>query len=207
LKIVELLLNHKANVECNDGTSVHYVLYKLKYYYESSSKIEDYIKIINLLIDNMTDVNVIGDGGTILHLIIDVLSDKIHPDFIEIIQKLIDKKADINISWCRENDDTPLHLAAANGCLEIVEMLIDNGVCRYRQNAKNQTPTEVAKIPEIRQIIETRTLTNWSPQKHFHNTVLIEREIIRTLLLIRLFHPSLSLLPNELMFLLFQWIY
>ena len=71
----------------------------------------------------------------------------------EYLEKNSSSKSDLN--ECETNvNDTPLHIACQNGHEHIVKLLLEHGCDRSHQNSDGQTPYEVAKNDEIRQLFK-----------------------------------------------------
>lgn len=80
-------------------------------------------------------------GKTIMHSVIEYCKED---DICQnVLQMLIDKKIDINA--CNKQKETPLHLAAQSGRLNIVKLLVRNDANTSLENAKGQTALEAAQ--------------------------------------------------------------
>ena len=55
-------------------------------------------------------------------------------------------KAGNNIEQINSNGDTPLHLAALNGRLEIVKFLTNQNINKHPRNNNGQTPIDLAEL-------------------------------------------------------------
>ena len=55
-------------------------------------------------------------------------------------------KAGNNIEQINSNGDTPLHLAALNGRLEIVKFLTNQNINKHPRNNNDQTPLDLAEL-------------------------------------------------------------
>ena len=171
VEIVELLLNHGANI----GSSESYSSSKnLKFHYWRSANplhaasASSHLSIVKLLIERGADVNEQGkEGHTALHNAIiegsfEIVELLLHHDanpnimghrggalhlaarhgHLDIAMQLVDKKAILDLQ-----DDfkrIPLHVAAKNGHAKVVEYLCTRGADANTQSSPGWTPLQSA---------------------------------------------------------------
>ena len=69
-----------------------------------------------------------------------------------IVEYLISEGGEVNAKT--EDNDTPLHFAAAKGLLKNVELLLEHGANPLATNDDGETPLDVATKAEIKNILE-----------------------------------------------------
>ncbi|MBV6621977.1 MAG: ankyrin repeat domain-containing protein [Rivularia sp. (in: Bacteria)] len=132
LKTVELLIINGADVNIKDNydrTPLHFAAY-----------VAEAAAIINTLIENGAAINLIGRGGTPLHI-------AAHHNHNNIAKQLIERGANLEAEYRRGEGETPLHEAARRGSTDVAELLINNGVqVNVRENSSGYTPLHYAVI-------------------------------------------------------------
>ncbi len=128
-EIVEMLLNHGANIEAKDGnenTSLQRVAWRN-------------LEIVKLLLDRGAQVNTKNVHGTT------PLHQAANRGQTAIVDLLLDHGADINAERSF-NGDTPLHWSVASrwGRIETVKLLIDGGADIDAKNKDGDTPLDDA---------------------------------------------------------------
>lgn len=107
----------------NRQTLLHLVITgddEMRWKYNVQKTVQEMIEIIDYLINLGFDVNAVDkSGNTIMHY----LSRKEYGN--EIIEKIIKGGAKINVS--RHDGMTPLLIACANGRLDLIKLLVNNG--------------------------------------------------------------------------------
>lgn len=76
---------------------------------------------------------------------------------IESAKFLIENKAELNTPDYR--GDTPLHKAAVKGDKDMVKLLLDNGADVSVKNKEGLKPAELAKNPDVKEMLEAGTRT------------------------------------------------
>jgi cytohesin len=137
------------------------------------------VKEVKRLLDKGVDVNAGGDDGwTALHWAAQTGHTDVaklllarganpsarHSDgFVplhmaankDIAIALIEKGADIN-ARVDDNRSTPLHLAALNGRLDVVQLLIEKGAEINPKTKKGQTPLDLARKKAIKELLQKK---------------------------------------------------
>ena len=119
---------------------------------------------------------------------------------LQICRLLIEHQANVNAQCVQLY--TPLHIAVRNSNSEILKLLIDNGADRTLQNEEGTTAGMYNN--EAGRIARTRGI-EWTPNNHIARTDTNEKESILNLMtFVRLNDSSLSLLPLEILYLIFN---
>ncbi len=102
-----------------------------------------YVDAIEKMIDAGIDTNRADSqyGNAIMHVLIEYCQDD--DACQKLLQRLIDNDADIDA--CNKKKETPLHLAAQSGRLNIVKLLVRNDANTSLENVKGQTASETAQ--------------------------------------------------------------
>jgi ankyrin repeat protein len=130
-KLVQLLLEHGADVSARDGegaTALH-----------NASLMRD-LEVARMLLNHGADVNATDKWGwTALHRVLEAEdhSDEIH---FSVAQLLVDHGADVNARTQDRDRRTPLHLASCSAHLKSVRMLLDHGASIEAKDNYGWTP-------------------------------------------------------------------
>ncbi|MBS0654073.1 MAG: ankyrin repeat domain-containing protein, partial [Verrucomicrobia bacterium] len=140
-ELVRLLIEAKANINDLDkdrDTPLH------------EACLTGYLQVAELLINAGADINAKGQfGNTPLH-------DASSEGHSETVKLLIQAKA--NVNYLNEKGNSVLHLACREGHSDIARQLLAAGAVANGKNKKGETPFDVAKTPEIRQLLEAALL-------------------------------------------------
>ncbi|MBS0606227.1 MAG: ankyrin repeat domain-containing protein [Verrucomicrobia bacterium] len=140
-ELVRLLIEAKANINDQDkdgDTPLH------------GACQSGHLQVAELLIKVGADISIKGEYGyTPLH-------DASYRGYSEIVRLLINAKADVND--LTTNGYSPLYLACSSGHSDIVKQLLAAGAIIDGKNKEGKTPFQVAKTPEIRQLLEAARL-------------------------------------------------
>jgi ankyrin repeat protein len=105
-------------------------------------------EMVRVLLEYKADVNARHNGGwTSLHLASRgnlSLGPNITPSFSNVARLLLEHGADINAKATTHFDGTPLHLAAEQGRVEIVHVLLQNGADVSMKDDRGRTALQVA---------------------------------------------------------------
>lgn len=146
VKIVKILLGAGSNVNANNKsnlTPLHLAV--LNYEISDQNKI---FNVVKLLINSGAIVDVIAeDGYAVLHRVAEM--DHFSVDFLKL---LLNARSDIDIK--SYNGDTPLHIAAKNGCYTIFKLLLDAQADISVRNNDGDTPMHKAAESESKTILE-----------------------------------------------------
>nr|XP_018908702.1 PREDICTED: uncharacterized protein LOC109038183 [Bemisia tabaci] len=166
VEIVELLLDHGANVNENNGEPLYLAIdYGFKDVFEillkngaqADRKISGDATLLHFaankgdarmviaLINRGAKINALAASGVTP---LSVASMRGH---VEVVKALIMKKADTNIS---SDAGPPLHVAVAHGHLKVVEILLKNGAKTNLTGPRNTTPLELAVVRGDSQIAQ-----------------------------------------------------
>ena len=146
-EIVKLLLDHDAMPNI-----------KNKYGYKPLDYVGNNKRIIKLFLDRITDFNAIP-----LYV---AVNEELTSSIIE---KLLDNGVDPNEKDHKGN--TPLHLAAFHGDMEIVRLLLDRGAKPNTKNNAGQTPLHQAVLENNRGIVQLLLDHNADPNVKDNNCV------------------------------------
>lgn len=139
-EIVEYLLSQKVNVNCTDCNG------KTALHYASSKGYQDLLLL--LVTDADIDVNIQDkNGNTALHMAATYGHESC-------VKALIYSCPKLNPNICNENKESPLHIGARNGFLEIVKTLLENGASTTTLNATSKTAIAIAHNEHIKNIIQ-----------------------------------------------------
>jgi ankyrin repeat protein len=117
------------------------------------------LDIVKLLLDNGASINMKDtDGYTPLHhaanrkKLEDPNSMEINAKLIDIVNLLIDRGANLNVDSI--SDDTPLDLAARNGDLEMVDLLINRGANLLYSEKALHYASEKGHLPMVKYLVK-----------------------------------------------------
>lgn len=154
---VRLLLNRGASVDCKTTwgfTPLHWAVYR------------HHLEIVRLLLEKNARFDIKNKHG---EKPFDPEFSRIAPKEtlllaavagrVDLVQDILDNNINLDINTQDENGDTALILAARNGHLSVVEVLIGRGANKNRQNKNKQTALEAA-IEHRRRTITLELIKN-----------------------------------------------
>eukprot|EP00916_Digyalum_oweni_P009430 GHVL01015880.1.p1 GENE.GHVL01015880.1~~GHVL01015880.1.p1 ORF type:complete len:227 (+),score=49.36 GHVL01015880.1:101-781(+) len=131
-ELFDILLEHNVNIDIKDNEGYHTIHYAVK---------SNNITIIKSLLDLKPDcINVLSNRNVSpLLFSIGYGGQEIN---IEIIECLLAHNADVNFSM--EDGDTPMHMAAHKGRLDVMKILVEHGAVVDAKNKEDETPLYIS---------------------------------------------------------------
>jgi ankyrin repeat protein len=108
---------------------------------QASTELAAHLSATKLDYIHSEDIDHLGQDK-LQHLILKSIKNGLIHQAKEAVELLLKQKANVNVT--DENANTPLHLAAEKGYLEIVELLLKSGANVKAKNTKSNTPLHVA---------------------------------------------------------------
>jgi len=195
--IEQRVLDHPASVNVDDGDGTPL----------DAAVVNNYLELAEWLLEHRADVNARdGKGETALHRAV-IYSRA--PDHT-MMRFLLRKGADVNA--VRQYQETPLHVAAYLGLLEVVRILVEHGANVNAPAGRGETPLHLASCPagypEIVEFLLLHGASIEAPQNNgataLHQAVLAGNAKVVELLLAKGANPNAKSKRDRLRFIMPQ---